>query len=253
MKLEISKSYKGSEDQISTFIKKFDLHGELLVGGTRNTLKLFHLNEIILNIKSFKIPNVINKVAYRFFRKSKAERSYIYARYLISKGIGTPLPIGFAEENTNFYFLRSFYICEHLESDLTYRTLVQNHDLHDWEGILRAFTRFTFSLHENGIEFLDHSPGNTLIQLNGGDYKFFLVDLNRMNFKDLNFNDRMKNFSRLTPQREMVEIMANEYSRFYHKSEEEVFEKMWFYTTDFQEKFRRKHDLKKRLKFWKKD
>ena len=45
---------------------------------------------------------------------------------------------------------------------------------------------------------------------------------------------------------------AAEYLQVYSKTEEEVFEKMWFYTQDFQAKFQRKRALKKKLKFWKK-
>ena len=33
-------------------------------------------------------------------------------------------------------------------------------------------------------------------------------------------------------------------------TEREVFEKMWFYTEQFQHKFQRKKALKKKLKFW---
>ncbi|HAJ81496.1 MAG TPA: Kdo domain containing protein, partial [Zunongwangia profunda] len=117
--------------------------------------------------------------------------------------------------------------------------------------VLRAFTRFTYDLHEKNIEFLDHSPGNTLIQIDGEGFQFFLVDLNRMNFKRLDFKQRMKNFSRLTPNKEMIQIMANEYSQLTAWNENEVFETMWGYTQEFQEKFFRKKRLKKKLKFWK--
>ena len=104
---------------------------------------------------------------------------------------------------------------------------------------------------EKNIEFLDHSPGNTLIQIDGEGFQFFLVDLNRMNFKRLDFKQRMKNFSRLTPNKEMIQIMANEYSQLTAWNENEVFETMWGYTQEFQEKFFRKKRLKKKLKFWK--
>ena len=83
----------------------------------------------------------------------------------------------------------------HLDYELTYRELVTDPAYPDHENILRAFTRFTFELHEKQIQFLDHSPGNTLIKKVDGDYQFFLVDLNRMNFKELNFEERMLNFS----------------------------------------------------------
>ena len=73
-----------------------------------------------------------------------------------------------------------------------------------------------------------------------------------MNFKKLDFEDRMQNFSRLTPKKEMVKIMADEYSKLIRIPKAEVFERMWFYTNEFQEKFFRKKRLKKKLKFWKK-
>jgi len=118
---------------------------------------------------------------------------------------------------------------------------------------LRQFIRFSYNLHENGIEFLDHSPGNTLIKKDEeGNYQFFLVDLNRMNFyQKIDFDMRMKNLSRLTPKKEMIAIMSDEYAKLCHKSETEVFEKMWFYTNEFQEKFFKKKRLKKKFLFWK--
>jgi hypothetical protein len=227
----------------------------LFGNGDRNVIKLFDLEEKKINIKSFKIPNLINKVAYRYFRKSKARRSYEYATILLERGIGTPQPIAFLE-NFNFLGLRdSYYASEHLTTDLTYRELVEIPDYPDHDNILRQFTRFSFGLHEKGIEFLDHSPGNTLIKKKqDGNYEFFLVDLNRMEFHEsMSFEMRMKNLCRLTPLKEMVAVMSNEYAKFYKvESEQRIFETLWKYTADFQEKFYRKKRLKKKLKFWKK-
>mgnify|MGYP000707313580 CR=1 FL=1 len=109
-------------------------------------------------------------------------------------------------------------------------------------------------MHQKGIEFLDHSPGNTLIKNEGnGNYSFYLVDLNRMRFHDtLDFQTRMKNLSRLTPKREMIAIMSNEYAKLSGKNENTVFETMWKFTEDFQYRFHRKKRIKKKLKFWKK-
>ena len=251
MKMVISEHFETSREEIRLLLEGFDSGGDLLVKGDRNKIKLFELQGMRVNIKSFKIPNPVNKVAYKFFRKSKAERSFCYAQKLLSKNINTPRPIAYAEE-ASATFTKSFYISEHLNYDLTYRELVHQTDFPDRENLLRAFTRFTFDLHEKQVEFLDHSPGNTLIRRNNGDYKFYLVDLNRMNFNELDFDARMKNFSRLTPKKEMVKLMAVEYARLIGKPKDEVFDRMWFFTQDFQKKFRRKKMLKKKLKFWKK-
>jgi hypothetical protein len=249
-----SKAYKLKKNEIIYNIDNFNSEGVLFGDGQRNKIKLFELEGITINIKSFKIPHFINKIAYKYFRKSKARRSFEYATALLEKGIGTPQPIAYFE-NYDFIGLKdSYYVSEHLQCDLTYRELVEISDFPDNENILRQFTRFSFDLHEKGIEFLDHSPGNTLIQKNAeGNYDFFLVDLNRMDFHDsMDFDSRMKNLSHLTPKKEMIAVMSNEYSKLYSaQTEAEIFEKMWFYTNDFQIKFHKKIKMKKTLKFWK--
>ena len=173
---------------------------------------------------------------------------------MLEKGIGTPQPIAFLENFTPIGLKDSYYASEHLVTELTYRELVEIPTYPDHDNILRQFVKFTFDLHQKGVEFLDHSPGNTLIKkVTESTYDFFLVDLNRMNFYEtMSFEQRMNNFSRLTPQKEMIAIMSNEYAKFYtEKAESEIFEKMWKATSDFQEEFARKKRLKKKLKFWK--
>jgi len=239
---------------VSDYINNFNSSGKIFGDGKRNTIKLFDLDGNTINIKSFKIPHLINKIAYKYFRKSKARRSFEYATTLLEKGIGTPEPIAFFENYDALGLTNSYYVSEHLECDLTFRELVENPDFPEHENILRQFTRFSFDLHQKGIEFLDHSPGNTLIKKkDDGNYDFFLVDLNRMNFHDrMNFDLRMKNLSHLTPKKEMVEIMSNEYSKLYSsQSEVCILDKMWFFTNDFQERFAKKILFKKKLKFWK--
>lgn len=248
MKIHISEKYKVYQEEISGLIKSFENAGKAITPGLRNQIKIFQLAGQKINIKFFRIPNFINQVAYKFFRRSKAERSFTYAKYLIANQIGTPDPIAYAINNTSLLFQDSYYISEHLPYDLTFRELVTEPEYPEHEKILRAFTRFTYKLHEKQIEFLDHSPGNTLIQIKENTYDFFLVDLNRMNFKQMNFDDRMKNFSRLTPKKEMVEVMADEYSKFIEEDSNEVFKKMWFYTNKFQENHLKKKRLKKKLK-----
>lgn len=253
MLITINTVFISLEKEIKKNIIDFSSTGILFGDGQRNQIKLFDLDGNTVNIKSFKVPHLINKIAYKYFRRSKARRSFEYANRLIENGIGTPKPIAYAE-NFNFLGLeKSYYVSEHLQADLTFRELVEVPDYPNHENILRQFTKFTFDLHEKGIEFLDHSPGNTLIKKDENKtYSFYLVDLNRMNFHvTMNFDRRMKNFSRLTPKREMIAIMSNEYAKYYGESEGTVFEKMWHFTIQFQEEFDRKRRLKKKLKFWK--
>lgn len=254
MMLEINSSYHNIEKQIINCVKNFNTLGKLLVAGKRNTIKIYPINDkLTLNIKSFKKPFFLNQIIYGYFRKSKARRSFEYASLLLKKEIGTPKPIAVKENSSFLGLLDSYYVCEHINCDLTYRELVQT-DYPDSEKIIRQFVQFTYKMHENGIEFKDHTPGNTLIKNNhDGSYNFYLVDLNRMNFHaSMDFETRMRNLSKITPKKEMVATMSNEYAKISGNKEKLVFETMWQYTQEFQAKIIRKKNLKKKLKFWKK-
>ena len=247
----IQEAYTQHNDFLDNIILNFDTQGNVFGNQDRNTIKLFNLEDETINVKSFKIPNIVNQIAYKFFRKSKAQRSFEYATKLKGLGIGTPNPIAYYEYKTPFLFKKSFYISEHLDCDLTYRELTTNFDYPDHETILRAFTRFTFKLHENNINFLDHSPGNTLIKKVNDGYAFYLVDLNRMEFKPMDFETRIKNFARLTIHRSMIEVMSDEYAKVSGEDYTKIVDLMWQLTETFQEKYHRKRRLKKKLKFWK--
>lgn len=250
MNWTINSKFQNEEKQLVTIINNYDQAGEDFGNQDRNSLKLFNLNGMTVNVKSFKVPNLVNQIAYKFFRKSKAQRSFEYANKLATLSIGTPEPIAFFEFKSGLLFKKSYYISEHLHYDLTYRELTTDFNYPNHETILRAFTRFTFKLHENGINFLDHSPGNTLIQINNGDYKFYLVDLNRMRFENMTFEERIKNFAKLTIHKSMVEIMSDEYAKLINRDYNKVYELMWSETEAFQNRFHNKRRIKNKILFW---
>ncbi|MBD0832052.1 lipopolysaccharide kinase InaA family protein [Aestuariibaculum sediminum] len=250
---EVKVFSKGLESYFKEELKQIIHEFDTIKGGEgeRNIIKIVKVQDCNINIKAFKVPNILNKIVYNFFRKSKAERSFLYASKLMEMGVGTPKPLAYFEYKSFLFFTKSYYVSEQLECDLTYRELTKQFDYPDYDNILRAFTRFTFSLHEKGIHFLDHSPGNTLIRKEGDTYGFYLVDLNRMHFGTLDFKTRIENFSRLTIHKSMVEVMSDEYAKCSGYDYEKIFNLMWGETQAFQERFHRKKRLKKKLKFWK--
>ena len=230
--------------ELQEILENFDSKGTTFIAGNRNSIKLFEFENKTINVKSFKIPNFFNKIIYSFFRKSKAFRSFNFAQKLTQMGIGTPKPIAFYEQKSFLGLGRSFYISEHLKFDLMFRDLVENENYPNSDEILKQFTAFSFKMHQNGIEFLDHSPGNTLIVQNGNLYNFYLVDLNRMNFHSkMDFHLRMKNLSRLTPHIEMVKKISVAYAMLSGENENLIFDTLWKYTSEFQYRyFRKKKD-----------
>jgi hypothetical protein len=248
----INSAYQKNTQALDSIILNFNNEGEAYGNQDRNSLRLFQLEGETLNVKSFRSPNIVNKFVYKYFRKSKAQRSFEYANKLIKMNIGTPDPVAFYEVNSSLVFGNSYYISVHLNYDITFRELVFDFNIPNHEAILRAFTRFTFELHEKEINFLDHSPGNTLIQYNNGDYLFYLVDLNRMKFEPMSIEKRIKNFAKLSSSKRIVEVMSSEYAKCIGVDYDYVFDLMWRETESFQESFYKRARLKKRVKFWKK-
>lgn len=241
------------DPQLTHIINNFNSLGKNFVIGNRNTIKLFEYKNKTISIKSFKKPIFLVGLIYRFFRKSKAMRSFMHAKILEKKGIGTPKPINYFENTTFLQLLDSYYICEHLEVDYVFKDLfLVNHQ--DLDVILKQLAQFTFKLHENGIEFLDHSPGNTLIKKVGDEnYNFFLVDLNRMKFhKKMSLETRAKNFARLTPSEHMIKVISYEYAFLINKDKDFIFNLFWKEVQIFTNKANRKKRFKKRILFWKK-
>jgi hypothetical protein len=217
--------------------------------GNRNSIKLMNYDGKILSIKTFKTPSFFIGFIYRFFRTSKAKRSYLHAKKLQEKNIGTPIPVGFYENNNSLQLLDSYYICEHLDADFVFKDLFSI-PIEISEPILKQFAQFCFLMHENGIEFLDHSPGNTLIKKSENNkYDFFLVDLNRMKFHKtkMDINMRMKNICKITPGIIFIEIISKEYARIIKLPEQKVFDLLHKYSTSFYKRFDKKKELKKYL------
>ncbi|NNK82134.1 MAG: Kdo domain containing protein [Flavobacteriaceae bacterium] len=247
MKSVFQDNYKSYKKNIDTLIASYDTKGEQLKDA-RNKLKIFDLDHFKVNIKSFKIPNIFNQIVYRFLRKGKAQRSFEYAKKLLDMGIGTPNPIAYYERKTLLLFKKSYYVSEQLTYDFTYREVNNDPYFPNRVEVLNAFVRFTFELHQKGIHFLDHSPGNTLIKKTVTGYDFFLVDLNRMKFEPMSYEKGVKNFERLSKHKDVVELMSKEYAKCVNKPEEEVFELMLNYTNAFRTKIRRKKRLKSKIK-----
>ena len=97
------------------------------------------------------------------------------------------------------------------------------------------------------ILFKDHSPGNTLIQVDQNDIKFYLVDLNRLDFKTLNYEERLKNFQRLWPSKYMQQIIANEYASLSNQDPDRTYQILNKHCEDFKRKKHFKKQWKKKL------
>jgi len=245
--LSVHPDYVQKTDQFRDLLEHFDGRGELVVDGDRNVIKKIIIDGESFNVKKFKTPNLFQGLVYQFLRKSKAKRSFEYAQKLIGFGVKTPFPVAYFEQ-TGFGLKESYYISRHMDYDFDFRVLNHNPKWPNREEILKQFAVFTFQLHESGINFLDHSPGNTLIKEAGnGNYDFYLIDLNRMRFEPMDFNKRMHNFRRIWLSKTMINVMAPVYAEMYGSTSEETHALMTKFSRQFQKKVNSKK-LRRRRK-----
>ena len=178
----------------------------------RNELKIIELDGIKTVVKSFKVPHLLNRIVYTYFRKSKAYKSYHNALRLEELGISTPKPIALIEFYESGLLGESFFIAEYFEYDFTVRTPLLE-PLEDREEIFKAFAAYTYNLHQKGVWHLDYSPGNILIKRTSSGYQFSIVDINRMEFRPITPLEGCENFNKLWASDEELEIMGREYAR----------------------------------------
>lgn len=249
MRLTIHPKYQNQEKAILQLVMTFFGEGNLIVKGSRNMIKSNLLGNEKVNIKFFQKPGILKAIIYSFFRSTKAKRSFDYANYLLENNILTPFPIAFVEER-NFFGLvgNSFYFCEQIDYDFTIRELIHNPLFEERNIIIEQFTEFTFKMHEAQINFLDHSPGNTLIVKQGNsNYNFYLIDLNRMKFENLSIEKRMDNFKKMWLSKLMVKIVAKKYAQLSNQPEVNLQSILMEKARQFKRKTARKKFLKRKI------
>jgi len=235
------KKYTNDFNSFFKGIRHYFTNSNNSIHKARNEIKIVNYKEKELVIKSFKIPNIINRIAYTFFKSSKARKSYDNSVKIIDF---VPKPIGYIEFKKFGLIYDSYFVSENFKYDLTIREPLLDLNYDNKEKIFKKFAKFTYELHENGIFHLDYSPGNILIKKDKKDYIFKVVDINRMQFKELSLEERLLNFSKLWAKDEDLRIIVQEYANIIHEDKSTCLD----IALKFSQKHKDKKNLKKRLK-----
>jgi serine/threonine protein kinase len=236
MQYDLHPQYQNKKEFLLHINRYFNIQGHA-IHKARNEIKV--IDDFV--IKSFKIPHFINKIAYTFFRSSKAKKSF-YNSLKISDF--TPTPVGYIEYKRFGLIHQSYYISENFTNDFTMRAPLTDTSFEDRERIFKEFAHFTYLLHEDGIKHLDYSPGNILVQKKEDGYLFKVVDVNRMAFKMLSPKERLENFSKLWAKDEDLNTIIEAYSAYLTMPKEEAKD----IALTASQKHKNKKNLKKRLK-----
>ena len=103
-------------------------------------------------------------------------------------------------------------------------------------------------MHEAGICHLDYSPGNILIKQEKEEYVFKIVDINRMQFGEMDIQQRAKNFSRVWLNDEDMKTIIREYAVLASYDYEKMVKSALEYSRKHKEKANFKKHMKERWK-----
>jgi len=214
MKLVVHPDYNRFKDWIKKLPSFFSTQGETIFK-ERNEIKVFDTDFGKITVKSFRTPHIINRFAYSFLRLSKAERSYAYSLEILKRGFQTPQPIAYIELFKMGLLSESYYVSGYSDYISMKAFNITNYTKKLTEEdteILKAFARFTARLHEKEIYHKDYSNGNILYKKEESTVSFYLVDVNRMEFKKVTEKMACRAFHRMDLSSEMLEIVVREYA-----------------------------------------
>ena len=200
MKITVNPGMEHLRQFVRQLPELFPVSGEVLHDG-RNQIRAFDIGGERLVVKRYKRPSAFNAVMYSFFRKSKARRAYEHALRLRGMGFDTPEPVAWSEYRKDGLIADTYFVSRRSELTPLPQTM-RRFPAPDTLPVLEAFARFTVRLHEQGICHEDFNQTNILWEYDGaaGNYRFQLIDINRMHFDDRPLSSRacMINLRRLS-------------------------------------------------------
>lgn len=230
-KIVINPKYAGLSTFIESIPSIFSFQGESIYK-ERNELKCYIIDGYNIIVKRFKKPHLINRIAYTFFRPSKAKRAYEYALRLLELGLDSPSPIAYIEQYRVKLLTYGYFVSVFEKEYTNIRDLMEGTEKD--ETLLKELSLYVADLHNKGVLHLDLSPGNVMYKKVENKILFTLVDINRMQFfPSISNEDRLKNFKRLSDNAEILTKMAGYYAAATGINETETIEKINRYSSEF--------------------
>ncbi len=223
--------------------ERFDQEGEVL-RQARNTIRRFRVGDMVLVVKRYKVPLWFQRIDYTWFRPSKALRAYRYALRLKQLGINTPEAVA-CVEMTRWGLFRQGYFVSTECADPNLKCLL--YDPAAPEKLFEAYVRFLVSMHEKGFLHGDLNLSNMLYhKQEDGTYLFTVIDTNRSHFAYCPTRSQcLNNLMRITRTRSFSHKVVARYAQLRGWDEEECVR----FVDKAIDRFERKRDIKRKLKF----
>lgn len=247
MKTIIFPDYPAAADFIHSVPALFERGGGEVLYEGRNSVRAFSTTAGRLVVKRYKRPNLIQAIAYTYFKKSKAERAYLYAGELRRRGFRTPREVAYIEIRRRRLLRDSYFVSEECSWQPVINLL--NRDEPDLQAA-DDVALLVFQLHECGILHGDLNLSNILCNKNkAGRYDLAVIDLNRSKILKRgkpSTNARFNNMKRLTHNHRLMAIIAGYYAGYKHWDKDDTIAGVMAAL----DKFERRCAAKERMKKW---
>ena len=215
MKVVVDKKFEHLTDTIACLPQMMDEGKGEVVYDSRNRVVRFAVEGLSLMVKRFKRVNAVQQVVYTFFRKTKAERAFLFASEFLKRGIDTPQPVAYMEEHHHGLFTTGYFVS--LETPGTETSLLLR-EVQDYpRDLAEAVARQVVLMHSKGILHGDLNLSNFLVTSHLSpltSYSFTMIDTNRSHFCNGYPSDSecLKNMVRLTHRRDLYEDLVRRYA-----------------------------------------
>jgi len=178
----------------------------------RNELRMVTIAGEEMVIKSYKPASRLTRLMESRLHTSKAKSAYENAIKLQQLPINTPSPVAFVDSYDGPTLSHSYYIMLFEPFDFTMRAVL-HHDIKEHEKILKAFTKFTFEMHQKEALHTDHTSENIIVLQGRDGYRFSIVDIHRVEFHPVTPMEGIRSFASLGANDEDLAVIAKEYAR----------------------------------------
>lgn len=220
-KLLLNPRYEHLRQFVGQIPQRMLTEGTYIYGGRRNLIVWLEAPDgTRLNVKRYKKPAFPSNIIYSVgIRQPKGLRAFNYPSLLLSKGIETPESVAYIEERRLGILRHSWLItvqCPY--SHLLYE--MGNATEQVYTPLAHALAAYVAHMHQQQVLHLDFSPGNILWDVaqpidnsQKPEYRFSIVDINRMRFGPVSITDGCASFARLWGPKHFIQLLVAEYAR----------------------------------------
>ena len=209
MKVVIHHDYEAMKPIIARIPSEFDEMG-IVVYQARNTLREISCGDDRWVVKRFKSLKLFHRIVYTL-TKSKAKRSFEFARRFRENGIDTPHEVAYIEVRCCGLVKDCFFISEKSSALTLFPELVET-EYYD-RNLADCLADFFVEMHRKGILHGDPNMKNILYRRESDGVKFSVIDTNRSRFKSsLSRKECIENLKRLTHRRDLLSQIVARYA-----------------------------------------